>query len=185
MHNRQALVFHLFFFTNTPSLHLTPLKTFLEHSPATTASRPSRRFNFPKRRTQLRPSSLGHKGWKEQSTKHSNPQQSQPPNQMTEPGWIKHTSHFKWKIQGKGERYRKRNLSSLPIKFPAIYMDTCILSEKSSSGIKYFEHLVCTEQIYWISLFNLPPLPHFYLFSTGVRILKYSVFQQLNIHSPH
>lgn len=179
------LPFYTNFFTNTSSPHLTPLKPFLEHCPETTALKPSRRFNFPRRQTQPRPSSLGHDGEKAQSTKHSNPQQFQPLNQMTEPGWIKHKSHFKGKIQGEGERYRKRNLSSLPIKFTAIHMDTCILSEKCSSGIKYLEHLVCTEQIYRVSLFNLPPLPHFYLFSTSVRILEYFIFQQLNIHSTH
>lgn len=184
--NTQETSFGLspFFYWHSKS-YLTALKPFGVTCPATTASIPSMRFNFPRRQTQPRPSSFGHKGGKAWSKKHSNPQQSQPSNQMTEPGWIKHTSHLKGKIWGKGERYRKRNLSSLPIKFPAIYMETCSPSEKSSSGIKYLEHLVCTEQIYWVSLFKLPPLPHFYLFSTGVRILKYSIFQQLNIHSPH
>lgn len=177
--------FSSFFFTDTPSPHLTPLKPFTEPCPATTALRPSMRFSFPRRQTQPRPSSPGHEGGKAPSTQHSDPQQAQPPNQMTEPGWIKHTSHFKEKIQGKGERYRKRNLSPLPMKFPAIHLDTPTLSEKAFSGIKYLEHLVCAEQIYWVSLFNLPPLPHFYFFSTGVRILKYSIFQPLSIHSPH
>lgn len=47
-------------------------------------------------------------------------------------------------------------------------MGTCTFSEKPSSGIKHLEPLVHTEQIYWVSLFNLPPLSLTFIYSALV-----------------